>query len=123
MLYITHKDLLLKGVVMDSDSIPMVIDHIFGEVDEMAVTSNSLTSFSDSLRDELDAIQAVVNDVAGATFGEASPQLLDVYNQLDKDLRAYVEELATIGSNVEISASNLAEIDQMAQQSIQYELG
>ena len=100
-----------------------VTTHIFGEVDEMAVTSNSLTSFSDSLRDELDAIQAVVNDVAGATFGEASPQLLDVYNQLDKDLRAYVEELATIGSNVEVSASNLAEIDQMAQQSIQYELG
>lgn len=33
LLYITHKDLLLKGVVMDSDSIPMVIDHIFGEVD------------------------------------------------------------------------------------------
>ncbi|MBR5649636.1 WXG100 family type VII secretion target [Pseudobutyrivibrio sp.] len=97
--------------------------NIFGEVDEMAATSNSLSTFSESLRDELDAIQAVVNEVAGATFGDASPQLLEVYTQLDADLRAYVAELANIGSNVEITASNLAEIDQMAQQSITYELG
>lgn len=33
LLYITHKSLLLDGIIMGSDSFPMVVDHVFGEVD------------------------------------------------------------------------------------------
>lgn len=33
LLYISSKELLLKGKIMDENMYPMVVDHIFGEVD------------------------------------------------------------------------------------------
>lgn len=33
LLYITHKDLILQGCIMNENSFPLIIDHIFGEVD------------------------------------------------------------------------------------------
>lgn len=33
LLYISSKELLLKGKIVDENMYPMVVDHIFGEVD------------------------------------------------------------------------------------------
>ena len=33
LLYITHKELLLEGIIMNTESFPLEVNHIFGDVD------------------------------------------------------------------------------------------
>ena len=33
LLYITHRDLIKEGIIFDESSLPMIVDHPYGQVD------------------------------------------------------------------------------------------
>ncbi|MBO4591459.1 MAG: WXG100 family type VII secretion target [Eubacterium sp.] len=94
---------------------------IKGTVEDIARSGQQLVSFSEDLSSELTSIKGTVDAVAELTFGSASDKLLDVYNSLNEDLRKYVTELDTLGTNVQTSASNLETIDTEASANLSYE--
>lgn len=94
---------------------------IKGNVEDIAKSGQQLVTFSEDLSSELASIKGIVDEVAELTFGSASDKLLEVYNSLNEDLKKYVTELDTLGTNVQTSASNLETIDTEASANLGYE--
>lgn len=94
---------------------------IKGNVADIARSGQQLVNFSEELSSELTSIQNVIDSIGEMTFGSASDKLLEVYYGLNEDLRKYVVELNTLGTNVQTSASNLETIDTEASANLSYE--
>ena len=94
---------------------------IKGSVEEINRSGKQLQDFSSQLDTTLKNVKSVVDEIAAATYGSASNTLLDVYYNLNADLEKYVQELDTLGTNVQTSASNLEAIDADATANLSYE--
>ncbi|MCR5415422.1 MAG: WXG100 family type VII secretion target [Pseudobutyrivibrio sp.] len=99
-------------------------DIIYGQTDDMADTSNKLTTFSSDLEARLNQIRNNITTIADATKGKSSPALLDNYEDLDLKLKQYVEELEVYGSGLQQKANDFEEVDAVASASVPtYTLG
>ena len=94
---------------------------IKGNVSDIANSGKQLVNFSEDLNTQLTAIKGTVDEIGEMTFGTASDKLLEVYYNLNEDLKKYVTELETLGTNVQTSASNLETIDSEASANLSYE--
>ncbi len=94
---------------------------IKGSVEEINRSGKQLQDFSSQLDTTLKNVKSIVDEIASSTYGSASNTLLDVYYSLNTDLEKYVQELDTLGTNVQTSASNLETIDTDATANLSYE--
>ena len=99
----------------------MAATNITGQTDEIAKNGLQLVNFGGELEGDLGAIERTVKNVASQTFGDASPHLLDVYDQLHKELKKYVTVLQTLGANVQTSAKNMDILDSTAKNNLKFE--
>jgi|GEM_PF-6503079 len=99
----------------------MATSIIRGETEEISQNGQKLVNFSGDLEQELNSIKNVIDEIVESTYGSASEKLTTVYYQLDADLRKFVEELETLGTNVQTSASNMETVDDSAANSLTYE--
>ncbi len=92
-----------------------------GETSEIAQNGKKLVNFSKDLDKDLKEIKTTITELSQITFGDASPKLLSVYNQLNTELKKFVTVLDTLGSNVQTSAKNMDEVDKTATNNLNFE--
>ena len=93
---------------------------IRGDIEQITQSATKLSDFSSTLDTTLTSLKSTVDDISNMTYGSASETLLTTYYALDKDLRTYVQELETLGKNVQTSSNNLESIDESASSGLSY---
>lgn len=95
-------------------------DAIRANTEEVSSTGSQLSTFAETLQGYIDTAKTVVDTIVEDTDGAASTTLDDTFYDLYNDLKQYVEQLEILGSNVQVSASNMDTIDQTASSSLSY---
>ena len=94
---------------------------ISAQTEEVSSTGSQLSTFAETLQGYIDSaktvVDVIVQDIEGASKTTLDETFYDLYN----DLAKYVENLETLGSNVQTSASNMEMVDSTASGALTYQ--